>query len=84
MACYVRSCTGVADHIVFVFNVMRPPPAIEPCNLEASEDKLRLFKLSLREAKRPRLLCGKPSPKCASIGWEVGSLVLPAPSVVCG
>ena len=47
LACYVRSCTCVADHLVIVFNVMQPPPAIEPCNREASEDKLRLSKLSL-------------------------------------
>ena len=30
LASYVRSCTGVADHIVFVLNVMQPLPAIEP------------------------------------------------------
>ena len=50
---------------------MHPPPAIKPCNRESSEDKLRLSKLSLGEAKGPRLVCG--SPKCASLGWEFGS-----------
>ena len=54
--CYVRSCTGVAYHLVFVFNVMQPPPAIKPCNLEASEDNIRFSKLSLGEAKGPSWL----------------------------
>ena len=67
--CYVRSCTGVAYHVIFVFNVMQPPPAIKLCNLEAPEDKLRLSKLSLGEAKGSRLMCGNPSPKYASLGW---------------
>ena len=31
--------------------------------LEASEDKLRLPKLSLGEPKGSRLVCGNPSPK---------------------
>ena len=50
---YVRPCrpTGVADHLVFVCNVLQPPPAIKPCNLETSEDRLRLSKLSLGEEK---------------------------------
>ena len=62
----------MADHIVFVLNVMLPPPAIKPCNLEPSENKLRLSKLSLGEAKGTRLVCGNPSPKCASVCWEFG------------
>ena len=71
LSCYVRSCTatGVAGHLVFIVNVMQPLPAIDPCNLDASEDKLRLSKLSLGEAKGPRLVCRKPIPKCASRGW---------------
>ena len=69
----MRSSTCVADHIVFVFNVMQPPPAIKPCNLEASEDRLRLSKLSLGEAKEPRLVCRNPNPKCARLGWEFSS-----------
>ena len=73
VVCFVRSCTGVADNIVFVFNIMQPPPAIKPCNLEASEDKLRLSKRSFGEAKGPLLVCGNPSTKCASLGWEFGS-----------
>ncbi len=61
--CLVRSCTGVADHRVFVFNVMQAPPAIEPCNMEVSEYKLRLSKLSLGEAKWHRLVYRNPKPK---------------------
>ena len=58
---------------------MQPPPAITPCNLEASEDKLRFFGLSLGETKGPRLVCGNPSPKYASLGCSscsVGGLWL--------
>ena len=71
LACYVRSCSCMTDHLVF--SVRQPPPAINPGNLEASEDKLRLFELFLGKAKRPRLVCANPSPKCASLGWEFGS-----------
>ena len=71
--CYVRSSTEVADRLVFVFNVMQPPQAIKPCNTEASEDKLRLSKLTLGEGKGPRLVCRNLSPKGASLGWEFGS-----------
>ena len=73
LACYVRSCSCMTDHLVFVFSVRQPPPAINPWNLEASEDKLRLSELSLGKSKRPRLVCANPSPKCASLGWEFGS-----------
>ena len=52
---------------------MQPPPAIKPCNPEASEDKLRLPKLFHGEPKGPRLVCGNPSPKYASIGWDFSS-----------
>ena len=61
--CSVRSCTGVADHRVIVFNVMQPPPAFKSCNLEVSEDRLRLSKLYPGEAKGPRLVCRNPKPK---------------------
>ena len=63
LMCSVRSCTGVADHHVFVFNVMQPPPAFKSCHLEVSEDRLRLSKLSPGEAKGPRLVCRNPKPK---------------------
>ena len=69
----MRSSTEVADRLVFVFNVMQPPQAIKPCNMEASEDKLRLSKLTLGEGKGPRLVCRNLSPKGASLGWEFGS-----------
>ena len=71
--CSVRPCTGVADQLVFVFNVIQPLSGIKPYILEASEDKLRLPKLSLGEAGGSRLVCGNPSPKCASLGLEFGS-----------
>ena len=64
---YVRSCTGVADHIVFVFNAMQPLPAIELCNLEASEDKFRLSKLSLVKRKDLGWCAETPSPTFASL-----------------
>ena len=71
--CSVRPCAGVADQLVFVFNVMHPLAAIKPYILEASEDKLRLPKLFLGEAGGSRLVCGNSSPKGASLGWEFGS-----------
>ena len=82
LACYVRSCSCMTDHLVFVFSVRQPPPAINPGNLEASEDKLRLSELSLGKAKRPRLVCAQT--QAQNVPVLVGSLVLPAPSVVCG
>ena len=66
----MRTCTGMADHIVFVFNVMQPPPTIKPGKLEPPEDVIRLSKLSFSEAKGLRLVCGNPSQKCASLCWE--------------
>ena len=47
---------------------MQPPPAIVPCNLEASEDWLRLSKLSPGETKGPRLVCRNPNPKIC-LSW---------------
>ena len=77
------SCTGVTDHIVFVFNKMHPPPAIKPCKREASEDKLRLSILSLWEAKRKGFAWGEET-QAQNVPVLVGSLIRPAPSVVCG
>ena len=72
--CLVRSCTGVADHRVFVFNVMQAPPAIEP---------YATWKFLNTSLDFPNCLLGKrndigwcaetPSPKSASLGWEFGS-----------
>ena len=54
----------MADHIVFVFNIMQPPSAIQPCNQEASEDKLRLSKL-------PKMCQSLLGSSC-SVGGHVG------------
>ena len=65
LVCYVRPCTGVAHHIVFVFNIMQPPPAIKPFNL-------KLLK-TIFDFPNCLLVCGNPGPKSASLGWDFGS-----------
>ena len=47
---------------------MQRPPAIVRCNLEASEDWLRLSKLSPGETKGPRLVCRNPNSKIC-LSW---------------
>ena len=60
---------GVADRRVFVFNVMQPPAGNQTMNLEVSGDRLRLSKLSIGEAKGPRLVFINPKSKiCQS--WQ--------------
>ena len=84
-----RSCAGVVDHIVFVFDAMQPLPAIKPCNImEASENKLRLSKLSLMKPNDLGLCAKNPSQKCASHAPSVVKFIraqyLFLPAVVVG
>ena len=61
-----RSCTGVAYNLIFVFTVRTNVATASYrtiCNLEASEDWLRLSKLSPGETKGPQLVCRNTKPK---------------------
>ena len=66
-----RSLTGpagvlcAAHHIVFVFNIMQPPPAIKPFNLKQLK--------TIFDFPNCLLVCGNPSPKSARLGWDFGS-----------
>ena len=65
----MSSCTGVADHIVFVFNVMQPPPA----TWELLKTGFDFPKFLLGNRKDIGWCAETSSPTSVSIGWEFGT-----------
>ena len=80
--CVLCALVQVGRSPVFVFNVMQPPPAIKPCNLDVSGDRFRLSKLSLGEAKGPRLVFRNPKHKICQSWLGVWFVMLRRWSVV--